>query len=102
MAGGLATTEQINALSMGLTMTEVHTRLGDPREVRDPAGLREQSEQISKWTALMPPAPELDALWCYGHPVRKRLTFLLGFRAGILQIIWRETITSDRATELET
>ena len=95
---GEARTEQINALKPGMSHRKVLKKLGPPRAVL-PAGPNERTEDLDAGLAFDDHV--IDEVWEYGHPVRTRLTFRLCFRKAKLLVVLRESITEERAAQVE-
>ena len=101
MTGNIETS-QANAVSVGMSRDEVKEILGEPAAVFMPEDVRIPSQVYESIGSVFRfNDSDLDEVWAYGHELRVRLKFLYGFRSGRLAQAWRETVTADRAAELD-
>jgi hypothetical protein len=88
----MPTTEQIESLTVGMTEAEITSAIGAPNAILKPGDTLTSTEAFRELgSAFQFPDRDLDAVWTYGHPVRRKLTFCLGLKDGRLTTKWRLT-----------
>ena len=94
---GEVRTEQVNALRVGMSCDKVARMLGLPRVTHGSSAYTGVSEKTDEGVSSIFEFDdeEFDQVWEYGHPIRKRLTFLVGFRRSALVVSWRMTFTTE-------
>lgn len=101
MKGTIETT-QANSVRNGMLREEVRELLGEPAEVLTPESTVTPSRAFEAAGSMFRfNDSELEEIWAYGHKVRVRTRFLFGFRSGRVVQAWLETLTPERAAELE-
>ena len=76
----------------GNTATAVRELLGSPVAVHLPGAHATPADVFrSIGSSFHFPGDDLDQIWAYTDPLRPRITYLIGFRAGLVTTSWRET-----------
>ncbi len=78
----------------GNTAAAVRALLGSPAAVHLP-GVHPTPADVfrSLGSSFQFPGDDLDQVWAYTDPLRPRITYLIGYRAGRVVTSWRETTT---------
>lgn len=88
----MPTTEQIEALTIGMTEQEIMVAVGAPDVELSPTELLSPGKVLAELgSGFRFDDCDLDAVWTYGHPVRRKLRFCLGLKDGRLKAKWRLT-----------
>lgn len=92
---------RLASVTAGLRQEDVRAILGEPTAITSRAEISAPSDFFRGiGSDFRFPDDETDLVWIFSDPYRPRVSHYVGFSAGRVRAIWKETLTEERWNEI--